>query len=172
MGGANLLIYEFPTKSLTTQKLLDHLQQIIKKHDVRPDMVIVDYADLMSVPNKRDSDHRFALASIYESLREIAGRMNLALWTGSQSNRGSWNKSILDVDDLAECFEKAAIGDLLVGLCATQDDRSNNRMRMHFAAARRVADQFIVEMDVDKDRCRYREVSSDNVNKIVKSVLP
>jgi replicative DNA helicase len=64
-----LIVKEYPTKTATTNTIRAHLQKL-KQQDIIPDMIIVDYADLLKTLSAR-SEKREELESIYEELRAI-----------------------------------------------------------------------------------------------------
>ena len=64
-----LIVKEYPTKTATTNTIRAHLQKL-KQQDIVPDMIIVDYADLLKTLSTR-SEKREELESIYEELRAI-----------------------------------------------------------------------------------------------------
>lgn len=73
----NLLIKYFPTKSASVQTLSSHLNQI-ELQGIKPDLVLVDYADLLSGVGR---EKRFILENVYEDLRGFAGEYELPVWT-------------------------------------------------------------------------------------------
>ena len=84
-----LIIKEYPTKSASTETIKNHIERL-KKRGIEPDMIIVDYADLLrSISAHREK--RMELESIYEGLRGIAQEFDCAVWTASQTNRGGLN---------------------------------------------------------------------------------
>ena len=64
-----LIVKEYPTKTATTNTIRAHLEKL-KQQDITPDMIIVDYADLLRPLSARDAK-REELESIYEELRAI-----------------------------------------------------------------------------------------------------
>ena len=74
-----LMIKYYPTKSASVQTLSSHLKQL-ELQQIKPDMVLVDYADILMGVGK---EKRFVLESIYEDLRALAGEFNLPIWTAS-----------------------------------------------------------------------------------------
>lgn len=90
-----LIIKEYPTKSATTNTIRSHLEKL-KRQGIVPDMIIVDYADLLR-PLSGRKEKRDELESIYEELRAIAQEQNSALWTASQTNRCFWVETKLSI---------------------------------------------------------------------------
>lgn len=109
-----LEIVYFPTKTLTPQ----HLSTVIAGA-TKPDVVMLDFADLMRCPT-RDDARRFELAGLYTDIRRVAGECQVPIWTASQANRPAFGAKVIGMDNFSECFEKAGIMD--VGISVNQDD--------------------------------------------------
>jgi replicative DNA helicase len=80
-----LIIKEYPTKTASTRTLKNHLEKL-KMRDIQPDMVIVDYGDLLR-PVSGKNEKRHELESIYEELRGMAQEYRCCVYTASQTNR-------------------------------------------------------------------------------------
>jgi replicative DNA helicase len=65
-----LIVKEYPTKTATTNTIRAHLEKL-KQQDITPDMIIVDYADLIKDISQPEDEKREELESIYEDLRAI-----------------------------------------------------------------------------------------------------
>lgn len=141
--GPKLKIVQYPTKSLTVTGLKAIASQVENLG-----MIIVDYADLMRPPRFRD-ERRFELIDIYEGLRNLAGEMELPIWTASQSSRYSVGAKVIGMDMVAECFDKLAIVDIAIALCQTQQESHANRMRLFVMANRLGESENQIECKVD-----------------------
>lgn len=124
-----LKVVQFPTKRLS----VDELSGLVS--EVSPDVVIVDYADLM-LSRRKSEQRRFELIDIWESLRGLAGDCNVAIWTGTQANRMSIGQNLVGIEHAAECFEKIAICDIVLSVCQTQDEADISRLRLYVPASR------------------------------------
>ena len=65
-----LIIKYYPTRTASVNTLAAHLQQC-EMRGIKPDMVIVDYADIMK-STQHFSEKRHQLGHIYEELRGMA----------------------------------------------------------------------------------------------------
>jgi replicative DNA helicase len=127
---SKLKIVQYPTKSLSLATLKSIASQVDNLG-----MLIVDYADLMRPARHRD-DRRFELIDIYEGLRNLAGEMEIPIWTASQSSRYSVGAKVIGMDMIAECFDKIAIVDVAIALCQTSTEAHANKMRLFMMANR------------------------------------
>ena len=84
----NLDLYRNDPQIVNPAMLEQMLQQYMLKHGKYPDVVIVDYPDLMDNPYLRQNINEFrAMGMLYEALRRIAGEYGVIMWVASQSNR-------------------------------------------------------------------------------------
>lgn len=98
------------------------------------DLLLVDYADLMKLPKGDNSFERHG--ENYSRLIQIAKDYNIALWTASQSHRASLRKLTIDLDDIAESFQKAARADVVLTWCQTPEEEDDHEMRFFCAKNR------------------------------------
>ena len=152
-----LFVKDYPTRGATVSKIRSHLS-LLSSRGFHPDLIIVDYADIMKA-ERRMGEMRHEQAGIYEDLRQLAGECNAAMWTGSQASRGALEKDTITIEDFAEAFEKAAIVDVAIAFCQTNDERIQNRCRLFGAALRNQEDGRTVECEILRDRCRLRSIA-------------
>ena len=122
-----LLIKYFPTKSASVQTLTAHLSQI-EIQGVKPDLVLVDYADILKGVG---SEKRHVLENIYEDLRGLAGEIECPIWTASQANRSSLEEEVIDATKVAEAYSKVMIADFVVSVSRKVEDKIANTSRFH-----------------------------------------
>jgi len=139
---------------------LRSLLVLLASQGFRPDLLILDYADIMKA-ERRMGETRHEAAGIYEDLRAIAGEFNLACWTGSQATRGALEKDTITIGDFAESFEKAAIVDTALAFCQTEEERMSNPQECRFfiAACRNHEDERTVHATIRRDCCRIKTTS-------------
>jgi len=82
-----LIIKYYPTKTATVPMLAAHLDKCTMQ-GFKPDLVIVDYADLLrDTTSKGAVRNDIMLGNIYEDLRGMAGTYQIPVYTASQANR-------------------------------------------------------------------------------------
>ena len=118
-----LIIKYYPTKTASVSSLKAHLDKLILQGK-KPDIVIVDYADLLRSNSKsgRDSLHQ-ELENIYEDLRGLAGEYEVPVFTASQANRSSAESDIITGEQVASSFAKIMIGDFVISLSRKVTDK-------------------------------------------------
>ena len=125
-----LLIKYFPTRSATVQTIHTHLKTIeLMGHS--PDLILVDYADLLRDVGSQDQAVRHALGNIYEDLRGLSGEFQIPVWTASQSNRSSLEDEIIGAEKIAESYAKIMTADFVMSLSRKVEDKIGNTGRFH-----------------------------------------
>lgn len=129
-----LLIYEYPTKCLTSAEIERQLQ-IAESKGMRIDIVFVDYGDIMK-PMRRYDNHLKEEASVFEELRAMAVKFVLPVITASQVNREGSDKEIIKGKHIAGTWEKIMVADGIISLSASDSELKDNIMKIHFAECR------------------------------------
>ena len=111
------------------------------------DVIIVDYPDLMTTG--RRTERRFELADLTRNLRNLATDLGVAMWGATQARRQAISKEYIGIQDIAECIEKAAIADVILSLCRTNDEKKLGQGRIFAAKMRDAEDSQIIEVNVD-----------------------
>ena len=125
----NLVIKYYPTKTASCSTIRAHIEKMILVGN-KPDLVIVDYADLLrgSVARK---EMRHELESIYEDLRGIAGEYEVPLFTASQANRSALEDDIIEAGKISESYSKVMIADFVLSLSRKVTDKIAGTGRWH-----------------------------------------
>jgi len=124
-----LIIKYYPTRTASVNTLAAHLQQC-EMQGMKPDMVIVDYADIMkSTSNFTEKRHQ--IGHVYEELRGMAGELDIPLWTASQANRSSLEEDVIGADKVSEDYSKVMTADFVMSMSRKVEDKIANTGRFH-----------------------------------------
>lgn len=129
-GKSKLL--NLPADSITVDDLEAYLDNLEHYDNFIPDVLIVDYADLLS---SKKNEYRHKLDEIWKGLRSLALDRNIAVVSASQSNRFSANKDV-EESDTAEDIRKVAHVTKMIGINQNRVDRANQVFRMEVLAQR------------------------------------
>ena len=133
MYHSHLIIKEFPTGTLTMEALRMYLEQLKREEGFEPDLLLLDYADLMFV---NPAQLRIDTGRVYVNLRGLAIEKNCAIATATQSNReGAESKNVRSTN-VAEDFSKVMTADLVLTMSKTPQERLMNLARVFAAHAR------------------------------------
>jgi replicative DNA helicase len=124
----DLIVKYFPTKSVGVMGLKAHIEKTIMLGK-KPDLVIVDYGDLLKVNIKKDKHE--ALEDLYEELRGMAGEYEIPVWTASQAGRSALEEDIIEADKIASSYGKVMVADFLMSLSRKVEDKMSGTGRGH-----------------------------------------
>lgn len=132
----NLVVKGFSSGTLTISMLRVYLDFLIEREKFFPDLIIVDYADIMRY-DKVYKDMRHDLGQTVIGLRGVAGDYKSVLATASQSNReGLKGKRVEDIH-VAEDISKIATADLVVTYSQKPREYELGLARLYISNARR-----------------------------------
>jgi len=128
----NLIIKYYPTKTATVNSISAHIDKCIMQ-GIKPDLILVDYADLLRDVNTKGGNTRndIMLGNIYEDLRGLAGTYQVPLYTASQANRSALEEDIIEADKIAEAYSKVMVADFVVSLSRKVSDKISGTGRWH-----------------------------------------
>ena len=124
-----LIIKYFPPRSVSINAISAHIQRLISMGQA-PDMIILDYADLMFAAGKSDSRHE-ELQFIHEEFRGLLGTLGIPGWTASQSQRSSVSSEIIEADKIAGSYGKIMTDDFVMSISRLAADKMSNTGRAY-----------------------------------------
>jgi replicative DNA helicase len=142
-----LIIKEYPTKSASVQTIKNHIEKL-RKRGVDPDMILVDYADLLR-PDRNGKEKRHELEETYEGLRALAQIYEIPVWTASQTNRSGLNAEVITMESISEAFNKCFVADFIFSLSRTVQDKQANKGRLFIAKNRNGSDGLVFPCFID-----------------------
>ena len=131
---SKLVIKQYPSRRANTNMIRNHLFKMISS-DIKPDLIIVDYADLIK-PSLVRTEKRFELNEIYGELRAIAVEYKCPVITASQTNRLGWDNDMVSLKEIAESFAKSNELDLALCFSRTTVDKQKGTARLMVAKNR------------------------------------
>jgi len=132
----NVSIQHWPANGATTQTLYSHLERmgVVKW---KPDLVILDYADLLRpLKTQREDDAYGTMGNIYKDLRRLGGELGVPIWTVSQTQRSAVGDKIVKKDRIADSWKKAMNADFMATLARTDTNKLTDTARIHVAKSR------------------------------------
>lgn len=107
-----LVIKDYPSGSCSINMIESYLRQLRSACGFKPDVVIIDYPDLMK-PDKKRKEKRDELNDIYVSCRALGAKENFdcAVLAASQAHRDAFKKKTVKADDISDDFSKVMTAD-------------------------------------------------------------
>ena len=157
-----LIIKEFPTGRATMSTVESHIKKITDL-GVKPDLVIIDYVDLLST-NKRTADRKGEIDDIYTSTKGLARELDVPIWSVSQVNRAGAKDDIVEGDKAAGSYDKIMITDVCISLSRKRKDKVNGTGRFHIMKNRYGIDglTFGVKADTSTGHFEVHDYNEDD----------
>lgn len=148
-----LIIKEFPTNTATIYTLRAHIERLDLR-GFQPDLIIIDYADIMRSTRQYDS-LRHELKLIYEELRGFASEKKIPIWTASQSNKEGSGADIVDLNNMSEAYGKAMVADVVLSVSRRSHEKSSGQGRLYVAKNRAGRDGLVFPCLIDTARSKF-----------------
>lgn len=129
--GNSLIIKSYPTKGASVHTLRSHLMRIVN-NEFKPDMIIVDYLDLLKHTSSYNDEYS-DLGETAAYLRGLVGEGGgffVPLHTATQVNRAGAAAHTPDVMHVSDSFKKMFIADIVAVICMTREERNANIARI------------------------------------------
>ena len=137
--GGDIRVLATPAYSWTIERLDAEIDKLVEQEGFVPDVIIVDYADIMAPSEK--GDYRNQLDGIWKRLRGMAQKRKAVVFTASQSGRASIDKNV-DLKDIAEDIRKLAHITSMVSLNQSPAEKKTGILRLKQLAVREGEQEF------------------------------
>lgn len=149
--GGQLIIKEYPTRSVGLNTLRSHADKVKMIHQ-SPTLILVDYLDILRIQSKKENRKDEDLEELYEEFRGWGGEMDCAVWSVSQGGRGGSNKSVLEADVIAGAYSKGFVADFWMSLGRNTQDKMRNTAQWNIIKNRFGVDGMVLPGKFDTSR--------------------
>lgn len=156
--GAQLIIKEFPVGQLNVNQIRALLVQLKLHHDFVPEILIVDYLELLR-PNRQIDAEYMAQERIAQELRGLAMEHNLLVWTATQTNRSGKKVATITDAELGDSYGKIRPADWAISLNQTEEEYEKGRMRVYVVKARDAKQHYRINASVNYTNLTMEEIS-------------
>jgi replicative DNA helicase len=116
----------------TSKGTVDDVERLVDQTE--PDLVVLDYLDLMKPIFRRD--RRFEIAELAQAMRGMAVEKNFHILSASQTNRSGHETRVVDINMTAEDYDKIRTADDVIGLGQTRIDVERHHLVAYVGKAR------------------------------------
>ena len=158
LNKADLRIKEFPTGMANINSIRSYLNQLQSYEDFEPDVVILDYMELLRPLRDGMSEYE-GQQRIAEELRGMAVEKDILLWTATQTNRAGRSANIITDEHLGDSYGKFRVVDLAISLNQDEEEFDEGLMRTYVMKARNGKARFLIPMSVNYNTLVMRELN-------------
>ena len=119
-----LIIKEYPTASAGSANFRHLINELRIKRNFIPDVIYIDYLNICSSSRIRSGSNVNSytyIKAIAEELRGLAVEFNVPIVSATQTTRGGYGNSDVELTDTAESFGLPATADLMFALVSTDE---------------------------------------------------
>lgn len=149
--GDNLVLQKMPAGQTTVHDLDSSIRNW-QTRGFSPDVILLDYINLMAPPQRsREGRHR-DLGQTYMDLKGLSQRYNQWLFTAAQSNRSGAEVKVITMSNLADSFEGSMHADVVMSLNRNDQEAKYERIRIFFAKNKNNVDKQTIQGFTDYSR--------------------
>ena len=135
--GGDIRLFTASANTLSVGGIHSILQEGDTVDEWRPDVVIIDYADILA-PDQYFGEYRHQVNAIWARLRRLSLDWNCLVITATQSNVRGHKTTLLDQLNFSEDKRKMAHVTAMIGLNQTKEEKQLGLMRVNVIVAREV----------------------------------
>lgn len=151
-----LHIEHLSTYTLTREMMDVFVKILISQGFPKPDVVIVDYLDLMKYPQKTEQE-RIRLGKLTQELKKFSQEHNCVVISPTQLNRDAYKKTEIDLDSISESSMKAHFQDSILILSGNKQELQSKKVEIQIRKNRHGKTHLKVLFDVDFDIMRFTD---------------
>ena len=125
-----IVIKEYPPKRASLDTIESHLQQLETQNDFKPDLIIIDYLDLLRTKGRKE--RKDEIDDVYTDAKGMAKELGIPIVSPSQANRTGAGEEILQAKNAAGSYDKIMIGDIIISLARNRKDKVAGTGKWHW----------------------------------------
>jgi hypothetical protein len=125
-----IVIKEYAPKRASLDTIEAHLQQLEHQNEFIPDLIIIDYLDLLRTKGRKE--RKDEIDDVYTDAKGLAKEIQKPIISPSQANRTGADEDILQAKNAAGSYDKIMIGDIIVSLARGRKDKVNGTGNWHW----------------------------------------
>lgn len=128
---ADFIMKSFNSRMATVNDIRLHAKEMQAEYGIDPKMIVIDHAECIkpSTTAKGRSDWR-EQGEIYVEARALGSELDCCVVMPDRCNRETVGRAVPDMRSFQGALEKAGHVDIGIGLCATEQERMDNVLRL------------------------------------------
>jgi hypothetical protein len=130
----NFKLFAYPNGTLTIQTIESELEVLMKREGWTPDVVIIDYADIMDMG--KGGDEREKNNRLWMAFRALSQKRRCLVLTATQADAKSYTARTLTRSNFSEDKRKMAHVTAMLGLQCDENEKKKGLLRLNRLVAR------------------------------------
>jgi replicative DNA helicase len=156
-----LVVKQFPSLLTTPSKIRAFMEHIQNYKDIKFDVLIVDYLELLR-PSVKDLPEYEAQQRIAQELRGLAVEYDVLAIVPTQSNRQGASARVITETELAGSFGKIREADFAFSINQDQQERTNGKARIYVMKSRNARSRYQFPVSINYKTLHIEEVEEDD----------
>ena len=154
-----LIVKEYPTASAHAGHFKALLEELKLKRNFKPDLIIIDYLNICASsrmkPGSGVNSYTY-IKSIAEELRGLGVEYNVPVLSATQTTRGGYDNTDVDLTDTSESFGLPATVDFMFALISTEELENLNQIMVKQLKNRYNDPSYYKRFVIGVDRARMK----------------
>jgi archaellum biogenesis ATPase FlaH len=167
-----LIVKEYPTASAHAGHFKSLLEELKLKRNFKPDMIIIDYLNICAssrIKYGAGVNSYTYVKSIAEELRGLGVEYDVPVLSATQTTRGGYDNTDVDLTDTSESFGLPATVDFMFALISTEELENLNQIMVKQLKNRYNDPSYYKRFVIGVDRARMKlfdveESAQQNIN--------
>ena len=154
-----LIVKEYPTSTAHAGHFKALLEELKIKRNFVPDLIIIDYLNICCssrIKNGSGVNSYTYIKSIAEELRGLAVEYNVPLLSATQTTRGGYDNTDIDLTDTSESFGLPATVDFMFALISSEELENLNQIMVKQLKNRYNDPSYYKRFVIGVDRARMK----------------
>jgi replicative DNA helicase len=154
-----LIVKEYPTAAAHAGHFKALLEELKMKRDFTPDAIVIDYLNICSSSRMKHGagvNSYTYIKSIAEELRGLAVEYNVPVLSATQTTRGGYDNTDVDLTDTSESFGLPATVDFMFALISTEELENLNQIMVKQLKNRYNDPSYYKRFVIGVDRARMK----------------
>jgi archaellum biogenesis ATPase FlaH len=154
-----LIVKEYPTASAHAGHFKALLEELKMKRNFIPDAIVIDYLNICSSSRMKHGagvNSYTYIKSIAEELRGLAVEYNVPVLSATQTTRGGYDNTDVDLTDTSESFGLPATVDFMFALISTEELENLNQIMVKQLKNRYNDPSYYKRFVIGVDRARMK----------------
>jgi replicative DNA helicase len=154
-----LIVKEYPTASAHAGHFKALLEELKLKRDFKPDLIIIDYLNICASSRLKHGagvNSYTYIKSIAEELRGLGVEYNVPVLSATQTTRGGYDNTDVDLTDTSESFGLPATVDFMFALISTEELENLNQIMVKQLKNRYNDPSYYKRFVIGVDRARMK----------------
>ena len=154
-----LIIKEYPTAAAHAGHFKALLEELKMKRDFKPDLIVIDYLNICASSRLKHGsgvNSYTYIKSIAEELRGLGVEYNVPILSATQTTRGGYDNTDVDLTDTSESFGLPATVDFMFALITTEELENLNQIMVKQLKNRYNDPSYYKRFVIGVDRARMK----------------